>query len=258
MAVDGFWSYARDDDTNLEKALSNLRYRIARRVSAVTGQDVSLFQDISDIRTGDNWRRVLQEKLSAASFLMPIITPRFLNSTWCRDEVEGFCQAARAGGLEPVLFPIYYIRDRRFDEPSTASSDALIKQLREFQYFDFRELQFETDDRIVEREIHKLAEAIESRLYEAAAMAAPAGATGPAEVLPRGIEREWQGGDIRPRNVRFVGYPDSRGMFAVGNFVEGQVYEVTDFDGVGESPFNVEDGDGLGLWVDKRGFRVVD
>jgi TIR domain len=255
MSTIGFWSYARDDDNDLGKALSNLRVRIERRVRVVSGTDVSVFQDIADIRTGDNWRERLELTLNSASFLVPIVTPRFLNSEWCREEVETFCEAAIVMGQEPMLFPIYFIKDRRFD---TDRSDSLIQRLRAFQYFDFRELQFETEERIIEREVHKLAEAIELRLHALSSQHDSPGniPRTPGQSSNSSAERQWKPGDKKPTRVRFVGFPQGA-EFTMGEYVEGKLYQIGKFDGDADVPFQVIDEQGSPLWVSATGFRVV-
>ncbi|HEV7486636.1 MAG TPA: toll/interleukin-1 receptor domain-containing protein [Thermoanaerobaculia bacterium] len=255
----GFWSYARDDDKDLNKALSNLRIRVERRIRVVLGENATVFQDVFDIRTGDDWQQMLRKELNAASFLIPVITPRFLRSRFCRDEVLTFCRIAVERGGQPSLFPIYFIHDREFD---SGASDEVVDTLRVYQYFDFRELQFETEERVVDREIHKLAEAIERRLHltinEGRAMRGSDEVT-PAPTTANRSERTWMAGDKAPLRVRFVGFPASVASYLTyGVYREGKIYEVTRFDGNGPSPFQVQDDRGEPFWVTKKAFRVVE
>jgi predicted Holliday junction resolvase-like endonuclease len=257
MEPSGFWSYARNDDRDLDKALSNLRMRVERRIRLVLGIDATVFQDIYDIRSGDNWNDILAQKLDAASFLIPVVTPRFLRSEWCREEVLTYCRAAEEQGHRPVLFPIYFIQDRRFD---SNDEDEVIQKLRTYQYFDFRELQFETEERVIDREIHKLAEAIEIRLHEARSesVSTEHELERPPDSAEFPLEPFWQPGDRAPRHVRFIGFPATGKFIHEGFYREGDVYEVCEFDGQGEAPFRVMNDKGFSLWGNKRAFRVVD
>ena len=82
MSPKGFWSYARGDDDHLDGVLTELRGRIAGEVSMLLGHDVGIFQDIHDLRTGDRWEETLRAAVSNASFLIPVLTPRFFNRDW--------------------------------------------------------------------------------------------------------------------------------------------------------------------------------
>ena len=83
MKPKGFWSYARGDDEHLGSMLSDLRRAIAGEVSMLMGEDVGIFQDIHDLRTGDRWAETLRAGVSAASFPdpradAPVLQPRLV------------------------------------------------------------------------------------------------------------------------------------------------------------------------------------
>ena len=109
MSPKGFWSYARGDDDHLDGVLTELRGRIAGEVSMLLGYDVGIFQDIHDLRTGDRWAEVLRAAVSNASFLIPVLMPRFFNRDWCREEVLTYLRVCKEAGLEPRIFPIRFV-----------------------------------------------------------------------------------------------------------------------------------------------------
>ena len=77
LKAKGFWSYARGDNDHLENQLTELRQRIAGEVSMLLGTDISMFQDVYDLRTGDLWKETLRGAVSSATFLVPVLTPRY-------------------------------------------------------------------------------------------------------------------------------------------------------------------------------------
>ena len=109
MSPKGFWSYARGDDDHLDGVLTELRGRIAGEVSMLLGHDVGIFQDIHDLRTGDLWEEKLRAAVSNASFLIPVLMPRFFNRDWCREEVLTYLRVCKEAGLEPRIFPIRFV-----------------------------------------------------------------------------------------------------------------------------------------------------
>jgi hypothetical protein len=139
MEPKGFWSYARDDDEHLAGALSRLRQQIAGEVAMLLGRDVDMFQDIRDVRTGERWAERIRAELTAATFLVPVLTPRYLNRPWCREETLTFLRLAREKGIEPNIFPIRFVE---YDEDPGCE---LRQALSPFQYKDFTQWRFESD-----------------------------------------------------------------------------------------------------------------
>lgn len=139
MSPKGFWSYARGDDDHLEGDLTGLRRRIAGEVSMLLGYDVGIFQDIHDLRTGDRWEEGLRKGLNEASFLIPVLTPRFFNRAWCREEALTYLRLSKEAGLEPRIFPVRFVE---WDDDENCEVRAA---LAPFQYKDFSNWRFESD-----------------------------------------------------------------------------------------------------------------
>ena len=72
MKPKGFWGYSRGDDDHLKDMLSKLREQIAGEVSMLMGDDVDIFQDIRDMRTGDRWTETLRSEVKRASFRITV------------------------------------------------------------------------------------------------------------------------------------------------------------------------------------------
>ena len=63
---------------------------VVRAYRFQTGRSLSLFIDRRDIQWGDNWRKTISQGLGAANFLLPAITPNYLGSAMCREELLQF------------------------------------------------------------------------------------------------------------------------------------------------------------------------
>lgn len=161
MSPKGFWSYARGDDAHLEGRLTALRQRIAGEISSLLGQDITMFQDIHDLRTGDDWAARLRAELTTASFLVPVLTPRYFTREWCREETLTFLRLASEAGREPLIFPVYFVVDDDFD---AGSDDEVRQALKRYQYLDWRPLRFESDPTRTDRAIHDFATDVKRRL----------------------------------------------------------------------------------------------
>lgn len=158
MKPKGFWSYARGDDDHMDKLLSELRKQVAGEVSMLMGHDVGIFQDIHDLRTGDPWADKLRAGVTKASFLIPVLSPRFFNRDWCREEVLTYLQIAKDAGIAPRIFPIKFV-DWDDDEECEVR-----KALEPFQYKDFSNWRFESDPTVKNRLLNTFAKDVKARL----------------------------------------------------------------------------------------------
>ena len=87
----GFWSYARQDDEASDGRLSQLRGQLARELQQVYGrQKIQLWQDVAAIPPGAEWDKAIDEAIAQSTFLIPIITPAFVESEFCCREVAKF------------------------------------------------------------------------------------------------------------------------------------------------------------------------
>ena len=151
----GFWSYARGDDKHLDSQLTQLRSRVAGEISHLLGREVDMFQDIYDIRTGDDWAEKLRAEVTGASFLVPILTPRYFERDWCREEVMTFIQLAKDAKQKPMIFPIYFTRDRPTERGDLCD---VRKAVARYNYFDYRALRFEDNPVRIAKAVNEFAE----------------------------------------------------------------------------------------------------
>jgi cobaltochelatase CobT len=80
-----FMCYARINDR--DGTLTKLREKLSEEVEELIGEEFPIFQDIEDIKWGEDWKERIGESLSEVTFFIPIITPSFFKSEYCRDEL---------------------------------------------------------------------------------------------------------------------------------------------------------------------------
>jgi hypothetical protein len=158
----GFWSYARQDD---EEKLSGLRSILQRQLQQKYGREpIKIFQDVAAIPPGADWNQKISEALNSSTFLIPIITPNFLESEWCNQEVFIFLERERAIARQfPELarakriFPIDYID---ISDVETFNPQ-LLPELRKRQWTRFRDLRYkDSKDEDVLVRLDQIAESI--------------------------------------------------------------------------------------------------
>lgn len=135
-----FLSYSRHDDEHEGGLVSALRESLVSEFKFQTGQDLFVFHDKSSIELGENWRRKLEEGIDETSFLLVILTPSYLRSPHCREELERFLRRESEERRDDLVLPIYYATI------SPDTSDSLAKALLDHQYVDWRSLRFQPFD----------------------------------------------------------------------------------------------------------------
>ena len=73
------------------------------------GDEFSIFQDRKDISWGDCWKERINSSLDTTTFLIPVITPGFFKSEYCREELSRFLDRERKLGRDDLILPVYYI-----------------------------------------------------------------------------------------------------------------------------------------------------
>ncbi|MEM7427489.1 MAG: TIR domain-containing protein [Pseudomonadota bacterium] len=130
-----FFSYARADD--VDGILTDIRRDLESEIQLRLGESsVQVFQDRDDIEPGEEWERRLETALKEAVFLVPVITPYFYSSSFCRTEFLRFLHKARAQGEDARIVPIYWRKSVAPEsEPEAIEVEAAIGRL---QHLDWR------------------------------------------------------------------------------------------------------------------------
>lgn len=157
----GFWSYARQDDEASDGRLSQLRGQLARELQQVYGREpVQLWQDVAAIPPGAEWEKAIDDAIAQSTYLIPIITPAFVESEFCcREVAKFFSREAEINAAHPELqgqrriFPIVYIDA----EDSDPFDPATVTQIKKLQFVDFRQLREDDDPQQIRKAVVRLA-----------------------------------------------------------------------------------------------------
>lgn len=138
----GFLSYARSDDENEQGRISELRERLSAEVQMQTGSIFPIFQDREDISTGRRWWSCIEESIASTRLLIVIITPSFMRSETCREEVRLFADREQALGSNELIIPILYVATPQLYDLNDDTARDLVQR----NYFDWVDLRFEDSD----------------------------------------------------------------------------------------------------------------
>lgn len=102
-----FMSYTHADENFLGGQLTELRTELEKTLHFISGHHISIFQDIEGIHLGQNIQQRIAESLHETLVLIPIVTPSYIRSAWCRDEFTRFLERERILGRNDLIIPIY-------------------------------------------------------------------------------------------------------------------------------------------------------
>ena len=100
-----FLSYVHDDDKHLDGMLVKFARAVKERCD-YKGVPIDLKIDKDVLRWGDDWSEKLQEQVERTTFLLAMVTNRYLTSKACREEFLRFrtkTKAAKYDGLLTLL-----------------------------------------------------------------------------------------------------------------------------------------------------------
>jgi hypothetical protein len=137
----GFFSYSREDDEASDGSLSALRLGVQRELSAQLGRSrrtFHLWQDQEAIAPGRLWESEIRAAVEQAVFFIPIVTPRAVNSHYCKFEFEAFLARQSALGRTDLVFPLLYIRVPALENEAEWRKDTVLSIVGSRQYVDWR------------------------------------------------------------------------------------------------------------------------
>jgi formylglycine-generating enzyme required for sulfatase activity len=140
---DALMSYTRFDDQNDGAFLTAFCERLSHEVRAHSGQEFRIFQDIEDIKWGQLFEQRIDHTLDTITFFIPILTPSFFASDFCRYELKKFLMREQQFGRSDLVLPVYYIEVAALEDKRLHDDDPLAQTLAARQRIDWRELRFE-------------------------------------------------------------------------------------------------------------------
>lgn len=131
----GFWSYTHRDNEADRGRITLLATHLITEFGLLTGQELVLFVDRSDLKWGDDWRQKIDQGLQRTTFFIPVLTPGYFKSLECRNELDKFTKQAEALGAKELVLPILWapVPDLAIRNPE----DLLIQVASRYQWEDW-------------------------------------------------------------------------------------------------------------------------
>lgn len=175
-----FISYAQFDDEFEAGALSRFRAELSHTLRFVSGGEVTVFNEGTDIEVGQPVQEHISQSLNEAMVLVPVITPSFFKDPACQNILTRFLERERQLGRNDLVLAVYY---HHVPALETTSDDLLIHDIAQRRMLDWQPLRgkdFSAPQ--VRQEMEFLAKRIIAIIDELKVVQ-QAGATTPSQVL---------------------------------------------------------------------------
>lgn len=158
-----FISYAHLDDRDTNKITTWYRC-LASKVSQLTGALFPVHCDRDFLGPGQDWAKEIVNHLRRSMFLMPIVSPNYFRSDYCRFEADQFLQFEQRRGRSELIIPFYYEDSPALSDPNQAG-DLLVSMILKRQYVDLRALHaMDTDSEAFTSLVDRVADGIAGTL----------------------------------------------------------------------------------------------
>lgn len=124
-----FLSYAHFDDDHENGKLRTFAERLSGEVRLQSGEEFPIFIDRKDLKWGQAWKGRIDESLNGVTFLIPILTPGYFKSEWCREELARFLEREKSLKRTDLILPVYYVSCRVLESQTIRSKDDLARLL---------------------------------------------------------------------------------------------------------------------------------
>ncbi len=159
VPVKAFISYTREKDqfgivsTFRDRLLNELRLR---------KKSSEIFLDYTSIGAGTSFPQAIRDALASSNVLIVLLSPAWMESEWCRKELDQFVDIKTKAGKFPYVLPLLWVKTDFKEYPNDKIADFLAP----LQYRDWHDLRKKKWDESQELrdELDSLAEA----LYELA------------------------------------------------------------------------------------------
>lgn len=134
-----FLSYRHDDNEHLDGRIVQYAKDLIEEYNYQYGTTIDLFIDSETLGWGEIWPQELQRRIQATNFIMPAVTPRYIASKSCRDEILSFNNKLKDmpnSSILPVLWQSIDHLDKEFN------NDPVALLLKERHYINVEELRY--------------------------------------------------------------------------------------------------------------------
>jgi Domain of unknown function (DUF4143)/TIR domain len=138
----GFVVYLGTEVVELDEGIWAVPFSWLTAYEHLHAERVEVFVD-HDVRWGEKWQERITAELERAAFLICIITPRYLRSAACREELLQFSDDARRLDEPGLVLPLLWLPTPSLTSPSDDGDDEVVRRLREAQWVDVTDLRFE-------------------------------------------------------------------------------------------------------------------
>ena len=119
-----------------------------------------IFIDTKGLRVGEQWDAALETAITEARLLVVLLSPTWINSSYCRKEYKIFKAANPYSPLLPILWDTV-----KADDITTNEGREIFTELKEIQQIDWLDLQYESwKESEPKRVVAKIAEEIKALL----------------------------------------------------------------------------------------------
>ncbi|MDJ0318667.1 toll/interleukin-1 receptor domain-containing protein [Arthrobacter antibioticus] len=180
----GFLSYSHLDDEADEGRIRRLAKQIQSEYRVLTGQELEIFVDRSDLRWGQKWKERIDGALQTTTFFIPVLSPSFFASNECRREFFEFFNTTRSLGVPRYLLALRYAP---VDDLVAESTDRAKAIAAETQYKNWEDLRLVDESSAQHRlAINELAQELRQLMREVQTQPAKdAAASGAGELFRR-------------------------------------------------------------------------
>lgn len=133
--VTAFFSYAHKDDTF--GFLTDLRNDLCAEYNVLTGDELDLFFDRTDLTWGERWRKAIEASIDTASLFIPVLSPNYFGSPNCIQELKQYLGKVERSGAKELILPLMLVS---FDNTKETVEPGLIEKMKTFQYHDIHEM----------------------------------------------------------------------------------------------------------------------
>ncbi|MFZ3227812.1 MAG: toll/interleukin-1 receptor domain-containing protein [Xanthobacteraceae bacterium] len=137
----GFFSYSREDDEAYKGRLSALREAIQQELGAQLGRSKATFrlwQDKAAIAPGKLWESEINNAVTQSAFFIPIVTPRMINSRYCKFEFDAFLVREKVLARSDLIFPILYVPVAALQDEAQWRDHPVLSIIGKRQYVDWQ------------------------------------------------------------------------------------------------------------------------